>query len=73
MEKQIEYLVIGHRFATYGMDYSHEILANIVKNSIFWMILGAFECPIVKRGQLQSYLILSSKGVFLKIEMYFLY
>ena len=28
------------------------------------MILGAFGCPIVKRGQLQSYLILSSKGVF---------
>ena len=28
------------------------------------MILEAFECPIVKRGQLQSYLILSSKGVF---------
>ena len=28
MEKQSEYLVIGVRFATYGMDYSHEILAN---------------------------------------------
>ena len=42
------------------------------------MILEAFEYPIVKRDQLQSYLILSSKGffknqnVFLKIEMYFL-
>ena len=30
MGKQSEYLdfVIGDRFATYGMDYSHEILAN---------------------------------------------
>ena len=28
MEKQSEYLVIGDRFATYGMYYSHEILAN---------------------------------------------
>ena len=27
MEKQSEYLVIGDRFGTYGMDYSHEILA----------------------------------------------
>ena len=31
MEKQSEYLVIGDRFATYGMDYSHEILANFYK------------------------------------------
>ena len=29
MEKQSEYLVVGDRSATYGMDYSHEILANI--------------------------------------------
>ena len=29
MEKQSEYLVIGDRFATYGMDYMYEILANI--------------------------------------------
>ena len=28
MEKQSEYLVIGDRFAIYGMVYSHEILAN---------------------------------------------
>ena len=28
MEKQSEYLVIGDRFATYGMGYSHEIRAN---------------------------------------------
>ena len=28
MEKQSEYLVNGDRFATYGMDYSHEILAR---------------------------------------------
>ena len=28
MEKQSEYLVIGDRLATCGMDYSHEILAN---------------------------------------------
>ena len=70
MEKQSEYLVNGDRFTTYGMamDYSHKILANY-QNSIFWMISGAFECPIVKGYQLQSYLILSSKGV-LKIEMY---
>ena len=27
MEKQSEYLVIGDRFATYRMDYSHEISA----------------------------------------------
>ena len=27
-EKQSEYVVIGDRFATYGMGYSHEILAN---------------------------------------------
>ena len=31
MEKQSEYLVNGDRGATYGMDYSHEILANIKK------------------------------------------
>ena len=31
MEKQSEYLVIGDRGATYGMDYSHEILANFKK------------------------------------------
>ena len=32
-EKQSEYmyLLIGVRFATYGMDYSHEILANFLK------------------------------------------
>ena len=29
MEKQSKYLVVGYRGATYGMDYSHEILANI--------------------------------------------
>ena len=28
MEKQSEYLVIGDSFAAYGMDYSHETLAN---------------------------------------------
>ena len=50
MEKQSEYLVIGDRFAKYGIDYSHEILANILKKYIFWMILGAFESPIVKIG-----------------------
>ena len=49
MEKQSEYLVNGDRGATYGMDYSHEILANI-KKYIFWVISGAFESPIVKRG-----------------------
>ena len=35
------------------------------------MILGAFECPIVKSGQLQSYLILSSKGVFENRNVFF--
>ena len=30
-EKQSEYLLIGDRFATYGMDYSHEILAIFLK------------------------------------------
>ena len=29
MEKQSEYLVKGDLGATYGMDYSHEILGNI--------------------------------------------
>ena len=53
MEKQSEYLVNGDRGATYGMDYSHEILANIKKKYIFWVISGAFESPILKRGQLQ--------------------
>ena len=71
MEKQSEYFVIGDRFATYGMDYSHEILAKIFENSIFWMILEAFECPIVKKGRLQSYLILSSKGVFKNRNVFF--
>ena len=33
MEEQSEYLVIGDRFATYGMDYSHEILANFKKKT----------------------------------------
>ena len=37
MEKQSEYLLIGHRFVTYGMDYSHEILTNYKKH-----ILGDF-------------------------------
>ena len=45
-------LVIGDRSATYRMDYSLEILANIKKIHI-WVIAGAFESPIVKRGQLQ--------------------
>ena len=31
MEKQSEYLVIEHRFPTYGMDYSHEILVGMTK------------------------------------------
>ena len=31
MEKQSEYLINGDRGATYGMDFSHEILANIKK------------------------------------------
>ena len=31
MEKQSEYLVIEDLYATYGMDYSHEILANFLK------------------------------------------
>ena len=53
MEKQSEYLFIGDRGATYGMDYSHEILANIKKKYIFWVISGAFESPIIKRVQLQ--------------------
>ena len=35
MEKQSESLVNGDRGATYGMDYSHEILANIKKNTYF--------------------------------------
>ena len=35
------------------------------------MILKAFECPIVKRGQLQSYLILSSKVVFKNRNVFF--
>ena len=48
-EKQSEYLLIGDHGATYGMDYSHEIFANI-KKYIFWVILGAFESPIVKRA-----------------------
>ena len=52
MEKQSEYLVVGDRGATYGMDYSHEILANIKKIHIL-VISGAFESPVVKRGQLQ--------------------
>ena len=66
-------LVIGDSFSTYGMNYSHEILANFFffLNSIFWMILKAFECPIVKRGQLQSYLILSSKVVFKNRNVFF--
>ena len=34
MEKQSEYLVIGDRLATYGMDYSNEILANFWKQHI---------------------------------------
>ena len=34
-EKQSEYLLIGDRFATYGMDYSHKILANFLKMHIF--------------------------------------
>ena len=29
IEKQSEYLIIGDRGATYGMNYSHETLANI--------------------------------------------
>ena len=35
------------------------------------MILEAFECPIVKRGKLQSYLILSNKGVFKNRNVFF--
>ena len=41
-------------------------------NITFWMILEAFECPIVKKGQLQSYLILSSKGVFKNRNAFFI-
>ena len=40
MEKQSEYLVNGDRGATYGMDYSHEILANIKKNTYFGWFQG---------------------------------
>ena len=69
MEKQSEYLLIGDRGATYGMDYSHEILANI-KKYIFWVILGAFESPIVKRGQLQITRSNQVKELF-NIGMYF--
>ena len=36
MEKQSEYLVIGDRFATYGMDCSHEILANLKKKKTYF-------------------------------------
>ena len=39
MEKQSEYLVTGDRGATCEMDYSHEILANILKKI---HILGDF-------------------------------
>ena len=71
MEKRSEYLVIGDRGATYGMDYSHEILANIfLKKYIFWVISGAFESPIVKRGQLQITRSNQVKELF-NIRMYF--
>ena len=40
MEKQSEYIVIGDRGATYGMDYSHEIVANILKNTYFGWFQG---------------------------------
>ena len=72
MEKQSEYLVIGDRSATYGMDYSHEILANILKKYIFWVISGAFESPNVKRGQLQITRSNQVKELF-NIGMYFFY
>ena len=72
MEKQSEYLFIGDHGATYGMDYSHEILANIKQKYIFWVILGAFESPIVKRGQLQITRFYQVKELF-NIGMYFLH
>ena len=63
MEKQSEYLVNGDRGATYGMDYSHEILANIKKIHI----LGDFRGILVsyrKEGSTSNYQIESSKGAF---------
>ena len=39
MKKQGEFLCIGDRFATYGMDNSHEISANSFKKN---HILGDF-------------------------------
>ena len=54
------------------MVYSHEILANIKKIHIFWVISGAFESPIVKRGQLQIARSNQVKELF-NIGMYFFY
>ena len=54
------------------MDYSHEILANIKKKYIFWVISGAFESPIAKRGQLQIARSNQVKELF-NIGMYFFY
>ena len=69
MEKQSEYLVIADRGAPYGMDYSHEILANIKKIHIFGDF-RAFESPIVKSGQLQITRSNQVKELF-NIGMYF--
>ena len=52
MEKKSEYmyLVIGDRAATYGMDYSHEILANIKKNTYLGDFRGIFWVSYRKEG-----------------------
>ena len=72
MEKQSEYLVNGHRFATYGMDYSHEILANFLKYHILDDFRGIW-VSYRKEGPTSKLPDIIKKRSFFKIEMYFLH
>ena len=54
MENQSEYLVNGDHGATYGMDYSHEILANIKKIHILGDFRGIW-VSYCKEGPTSNY------------------